>query len=312
MSVCTNGHVNEDNVKFCQECGIAVTGASADSGRSLHLIVSLEPPVHSRISVFFRFFLSIIPIIISAVIGIAAYIAVIGAWFGALFTGRVPEGIHNFVAQWVDYQARVSAYSNLVTARHPGYSMTPRVDNELITSVAHGPMSRSAVFFRAILSVPAALLNVAGIFGMQLMVVVMWFCALLTTKTPRSLHQATAALLRYQTRYAAYYFLLTPDQPWHGLYGDAEDKVQDETGSLPTVPPTQWRLTKGARRAVTASMILGVVLYIGLVVLMGAVMSNMVQYEYFCVDSLGNLTSNISLLPLNCDAGSDLYKLRIN
>ncbi len=311
MSVCANGHVNEDNVKFCQECGNAVTGAAADSGRALHLNVSLEPPKQSRISVFFRFFFSIIPIIISAVIGVAVYFAVIGAWFSALFTGKVPEGIHRFVAQWVGYQARVSAYSNLVTAHHPGYSVTPRADNELTTSVAHGPMSRSAVFFRVILSVPAALLNVAGIFGMQLMVIVMWFCALLTTKTPRSLHQATAALLRYQTRYAAYYFLLTPDQPWHGLYGDSKDEAQEETGSAETAPLTQWRLTKGARRAVTASMILGVVLYIGFVTLMGVFMGNIVQYEYFCADAMGNLTSNLSLFPMQCDSGSGLYKLPI-
>jgi len=311
MTACANGHANEDNVKFCQECGIAVSSGTADLGRALHLTVSLEPPIHSRVSVFFRVFLAIIPQIISMFIGIAVYFAVIGAWFSALFTGKVPDGIHRFVAQWVDYQAKISAYSNLVTARHPGYSLTPRADSELTTSVANGPMSRPAVFFRVILVFPAALLNVFGIFGMQLMVIVMWFSALFTTKAPRSLHQATAAMIRYQTRYAAYYFLLSPEQPWHGLYGDVKDELQQEAAAsiaTPT-PPSQWRLTKGARRAITVSTILGVVFYIGFVVLLQVVMANVVQYEYFCMDSMNNITSNISLFPMHCDSESILYKM---
>ncbi len=311
MTVCVNGHDNEDNFKFCKECGTAVNSETVDLGRALHLTLNLEPPIHSRGSVFFRFFLALILQIISMFIGIGVYFAVIGAWFGALFTGKVPEGIHKFVSRWLDYQTRISAYSNLLTARHPGYSMTPKADCELTTRVANGPMNRLAVFFRILLAFPAALLSVVGVFGMQLLVIVMWFSALFTTKTPRVLHQAVAALLRYQARYSAYYFLLSPEQPWHGLYGDVKQASDEALSTSATSSVPQWCLTKGARRTITIAIILGVFSYIGFVILLGGLAANVAQYEYFCMDSMGNITSTISVFPMNCDSGSLLYQTPI-
>ena len=44
----------------------------------------------SRLTVFFRLILLIPHVIVTSLYGIVAFIAVVIAWFAALFTGRVP------------------------------------------------------------------------------------------------------------------------------------------------------------------------------------------------------------------------------
>ena len=43
----------------------------------------------------------------------------IGGWFAALAIGRMPEGLRNAGAYALRYNAQVSAYATLVTARYP-------------------------------------------------------------------------------------------------------------------------------------------------------------------------------------------------
>jgi len=298
MALCVNGHTNEDSFKFCQECG-----ASLLVDRSLQVYVSLEPPVHGRVSVFFRGLLAVVPTLIGAVMGIGVFIVVIGAWFTAVFTGKVPDRLHGFVARWVDYQTRVRAYSHLVTARYPD-ALNVSNNREITTTVTSGPLKRSAALFRIVLAIPAALLN--GLTGMAtfLMAIVMWFWALFTTKTPRSLHQATATLIRYQSRFAAYYYLLTPEQPWHGFRGEGQAETQQPTSN-------QWALTKGARRAIIVSTVLGGLLYIGLNVGFQIFMNSLPKYEYYCVDSEGYFAGRIDGLPQICPPGSDEFKIKM-
>ena len=46
---------------------------------------------------FFRLILAIPHLIWLALWGIAVLLAIIVAWFVALFAGRVPDGLHNFI-----------------------------------------------------------------------------------------------------------------------------------------------------------------------------------------------------------------------
>ena len=52
----------------------------------------------SRLTVFFRLLLVIPHLIWLEIWGIAACVVVVISWFAALFTGRVPEGLHSFNA----------------------------------------------------------------------------------------------------------------------------------------------------------------------------------------------------------------------
>jgi hypothetical protein len=57
---------------------------------------------------------------------IAALLAVIGAWFAILFTGRYPRGIFDFVVGVLRWHNRVGAYAFvLITDRYPPFRLAP-------------------------------------------------------------------------------------------------------------------------------------------------------------------------------------------
>lgn len=52
-----------------------------------------------------------------------AYLAVIGAWFAILFTGRFPQGIFRFVTIAVRWTLRATTFQYLMTERYPPFVM---------------------------------------------------------------------------------------------------------------------------------------------------------------------------------------------
>lgn len=64
--------------------------------------------------------------VILAFLWLAAFFAVVGAWFAILFTGRYPRGLFGFVEGVLRWHNRVIGYAFvLVTDRYPPFSMNP-------------------------------------------------------------------------------------------------------------------------------------------------------------------------------------------
>jgi Domain of unknown function (DUF4389) len=57
----------------------------------------------SRLTVFFRLLLAVPHLVWFELWGIVACLVVLVAWFAALFTGRVPDGLHAFIARYLRY-----------------------------------------------------------------------------------------------------------------------------------------------------------------------------------------------------------------
>jgi len=154
---------------------------------------------------------------------VAGVVGFIG-WWAALFTGQLPAWAHDFLTGFVRWWARVAAYDAFLTDQYPPFTMD---DTDYPVRLLAKPtrLSRLAVFFRFILVIPAAVLaGVAG-FGLGILSIFAWLITLIAGRMPDGLHEAFTALVRYNARYGGYVFLISPEQPWHGLYGDTPAPV---------------------------------------------------------------------------------------
>jgi len=72
-----------------------------------------------------KWFLAIPHYVVLFFLTIGAVLAVIGAWFAILFTGRYPRGIFDFVVGVMRWSNRVNAYAfTLVTDQYPPFRLS--------------------------------------------------------------------------------------------------------------------------------------------------------------------------------------------
>jgi hypothetical protein len=79
----------------------------------------------NRLTTFFRLILAIPVAIVLWLYGIVALVAVVVAWFAIVITGRYPEGLYAFVAGYVRFLTRVTAYTALLCDPYPPFSGAP-------------------------------------------------------------------------------------------------------------------------------------------------------------------------------------------
>jgi hypothetical protein len=92
------------------------TGRAGSYGIDLEI----DPPERqSRWKTLFRFFLAIPALILGGALGGVALVIAFLAWWYALATGRMPEGMRNLGAACLRYSAQTSAYLLLLTSRYP-------------------------------------------------------------------------------------------------------------------------------------------------------------------------------------------------
>ena len=166
----------------------------------------------SRLTVFLRLLLVIPHVIVLYIWGIAAALAVIVAWLVAIFTGRVPDGLHNFMAQYLRYSTHVLGYLYLLADPWPSFSPSEPYPID-VRIAGPQPQGRLGVFFRVILAIPALILasifrNVNGIVAF-----LGWFYALATGRMSQGMRDLSAWLLRYEVQTYGYVFLLTSRYP---------------------------------------------------------------------------------------------------
>jgi len=196
-------------------------------------VIGFAPPrPQRRLKVAFRLILAIPHFLFLAVLGVVAFVLVVFSWFAALFTGRVPGGMFDFLERYERYYVRVMAYSWLLTEQFPPFGLDSSTNYPVSFDVQKGRLNRAAVLFRLILMIPAQILATVVMVGMYVAGFVIWLIVLISGRMPRSLHEAVAAVVRFQTRTLAYTSLLTAAYP-SGLFGD-----RPEVASL--APPTAW------------------------------------------------------------------------
>jgi len=179
------------------------------------------PGRQRRVTVLFRPLLVIPHYIVLYALGIAVEIVAVICWFAALFTGRLPDGLADFLVGWLRWSTRVFAYVGLLTDQYPPFTLTD-ADYPVRVSAAPGRLNRLAVLFRIILALPVAIL--VGILwsGVLLAGLVIWLIVLITGTMPGPAYQAVAAVVRFGARFYGYFYLMSGTYPG-GLFGDPAD-----------------------------------------------------------------------------------------
>ncbi|MEP7022514.1 MAG: DUF4389 domain-containing protein [Actinomycetota bacterium] len=172
----------------------------------------------ARITVFFRYLMVIPHLLVLYFIGIGALVVAFIGWFGALFTGQLPQFAADFLTGVLRWQTRASAYQFLLTDQYPPFSFDD-LDYPVRVSTRPGQLNRLSVFFRIILVIPALIVAGFVIYGVAIISFITWLIVLISGRMPDSLHQATSAVLRYVTRVTGFCWMLTSEYPG-GLYGD--------------------------------------------------------------------------------------------
>ncbi len=188
-----------------------MTSASIDA-HPIDLVVGTDL-TRSRLTVFFRLILAIPQLIWLMLWGIVAEIAAIVAWFAALITGRVPEGLHVFLASYLRFYTRVSAYLFLLADPWPpfggaegGYPVDVRV-------APAAEQNRVITLFRIFVAIPALILVYVFRLVNQIIAFLGWFYCLFTGQMHEGMQNLSTWLLRYEVQTAAYLLLLTDRYP---------------------------------------------------------------------------------------------------
>ena len=95
----------------------AVGDAGTFTAYPARLIVDRDQSI-ARWRVFAHGIMLIPHMIISYVIGIVASACTFIAWFAILFTGRMPEGLHNIIAMSIRYSHRITGYALFMTEQY--------------------------------------------------------------------------------------------------------------------------------------------------------------------------------------------------
>ena len=169
----------------------------------------------SRLTTFFRLFLTVPHMVWLLLWGVAVFFAVVAQWFFTLAAGRPAAPLHAFLRAYIRYQAHVGAFLFMVANPFPGFTGRPGYPID-VHIAAPDRQSRWVTFFRLVLGLPAFILNgalnallVAAGFGG-------WFAALAIGRMPEGLRNAGAHALRYNEQVNAYAALVTDRYPFSG------------------------------------------------------------------------------------------------
>lgn len=193
----------------------------------------------SRLTVFFRLLLAIPHLVWIFIWAIGVVFAVVAAWLAGIVVGRVPRGLHRFLAAYVRYLVHVTAYVSLTANPFPSFTGEPGypVDVELPEPAQQ---RRWTIALRFLLALPASLLAAVvgwGVYSgggsatqgdgtaegsfaflplggtLAACAVLGWFAALGLGREPNGLRDLGAYGIGYGAQTWAYFLLLTDRYP---------------------------------------------------------------------------------------------------
>lgn len=191
--------------------------------------------LRNRLTVFFRLILAIPHLIWVLLWSIAVVVTAFVGWIAALFTGRLPRGLHRFFCRYLRYQVHLSAYLAIAAGPYPpfaGEEDTYPIDVRLPAEPQ--PQRRATIAVRILLAIPALIVSAAlgGSGGLRYpsrsrrsysaggggaltfaCSVLAWFTSVFRGRTAKGLRDASAYAIGYSAQAGAYVLLVTDRYP---------------------------------------------------------------------------------------------------
>jgi Domain of unknown function (DUF4389) len=169
----------------------------------------------NRLTALVRLILAIPLFIWGYIYSIVAWLIIVVAWFAIVVTGRYPEGMYDFVANFTRFYTRVLGYTALMCDAYPSFGGGDDPDYPVRVSF-EGPLehySRVKTLFRVILAIPIVIVRYVIGLLLEVGAIAAWFVILVTGKLPRGLFDLMVLANSFTTRSDAYLFLLTETYP---------------------------------------------------------------------------------------------------
>lgn len=169
----------------------------------------------SRLTVFFRLLLVIPHLIWLTLWGIAVFLVAVVGWLVAIVLGRLPDGLHSFIAAYVRYLTHVSSWFWITADPYPAFSGAPgyAVDLTIDPPVSQ---NRLTIIFRFLLAIPALIVASVLNYLLQLVGLLAWFYGLFTGRMNEGMRNLQLYCIRYQAQTYGYIWLLTGRYPSFG------------------------------------------------------------------------------------------------
>jgi Domain of unknown function (DUF4389) len=156
------------------------------------------------------------------VLQIVAFFALIVAWFAALFTGQVPQGIGDFLAGVQRYTWRVTTFQFFLREDYPAFEVPsgyaePGGDRAWLNIAPPQQLSRVSVFFRGLLIIPLYIVAIAWAVAFYVAWIVGFFGVLFTGSWPVGMRSLLLRVNFWMLRVNCWYFLLADPYPPFGL-----------------------------------------------------------------------------------------------
>jgi hypothetical protein len=186
--------------------------ASASPQHPIRLVVN-DDLQRNRLTVFFRLILAIPHLLWFLLWTVIADLAWFVGWFATLIMGRLPDGLHTFLATYLRYATHLRSYIFLIADPFPQF--TGKAGTYPIDLDVDPPQrqNRLTVFFRVVLAIPALLVVYVISSLSNLLAIFSWFIALVTGRVPEGLRNFAALALRIEIQTGAYLMLVTGRYP---------------------------------------------------------------------------------------------------
>jgi hypothetical protein len=164
-------------------------------------LIIQNTPVRNRLTTLVRIIVAIPWLLVAALWGIGALCVAIVAWFVLLFTGRWPAGWWNFVAGFVRFDARATAFLLLLADPLPPFDGAEHPEYPIQLQVApQQSYDRLKVGLRILYVIPAYLVAVVLGYLSYVIGFVSWVAILITGRQPDGLQAALAFCFSWSMR----------------------------------------------------------------------------------------------------------------